>query len=128
MTEEVSSVASNATEQISSEEFLDHVVMVGEEKEGGGESIKRSRSSRIGWDSQRSGPPVEEVTAADCRISRSAKGVAAGTLAAMSTVDNQPDVDLVDDTQVQVDMDPSWSAAAKERYRRNEARLWGLDP
>ncbi len=70
--------------------------------------------------------PVEEVTDADTHVSGSAEGVAAGTLAAMSTVNNQPLASLIDNTQVQVGMDPSWSAAAKESYRRNEARLWGV--
>jgi hypothetical protein len=70
--------------------------------------------------------PVEEVTA-DCRISGSAEGAAAGMLAAMSTLDSQP-VGEVDSTQVQVGVDPSWSAAAKESYLNNERCLWGVEP
>jgi hypothetical protein len=71
--------------------------------------------------------PVQELTAADTRFSRSPEGGAPATLAAMLTVNNQP-VGEVDSTQVQVGMVPSWSEAAKESYRRNEARLWCMDP
>ncbi len=48
--------------------------------------------------------PVEEVPAPDTVVSQ------------------------VDDTQVQVGMDPHWSEVVRESYRRNEARLSGVDP
>jgi hypothetical protein len=67
---------------------------------------------------------VTAVTAADCRIEGFVKGVAAGAVTANSPVHNQPVVVIPD----QVGVDPSWSAAAKERYKRNESRLAGVNP
>jgi hypothetical protein len=64
------------------------------------------------------------VTAADRLIEGFIKGIAVVVVAANSPVNNQPVVDIPD----QVGVDPSWSAAAKESYKRNESRLAGVDP
>jgi hypothetical protein len=57
----------------------------------------------------------EEVVAPDTRISGSAKGAAASTIAAALPANNKRVIGQVDGTQVQVGVDPSWSEAAKER-------------
>jgi hypothetical protein len=64
---------------------------------------------------------LEEVVAPDMGISGSAKGAAA------LPANNQHVIGQVDNTQVQVGMDPCWSEAANERYRKNEMRLSGVD-
>jgi hypothetical protein len=91
------------------------------------EALEESAAAALAGTLEEVVAPVEEVTTADCRISGSAEGAAAGMLAAMSTLDSQP-VGEVDSTQVQVGVDPSWSAAAKESYLNNERCLWGVEP
>jgi hypothetical protein len=76
----------------------------GSKKGGGGEA--QEEATALAGTLKEVVAPVEEVTAADTHISGSAKGVAAGTIAVASTVDNQP-VNKVDSTQVQVGVDPS---------------------
>jgi hypothetical protein len=100
----------------------------GGKKGGGGEVGQEAAAAALDGTPEEGAAPVEEVTAADCRIKGSTEGVAAGMLAAKSPVNNKPLVSLVDNTQVEVGVDPSWSEAAKKSYKRNKARLSGVNP
>jgi hypothetical protein len=71
---------------------------------------------------------LEEVVAPDTGDSRSTKGVAANAIAAALSANNQHVIGQVDGTQVHVGMDPRLGEEAKERYRKNEMRLSGVDP
>jgi hypothetical protein len=69
-----------------------------------------------------------EVVALDPDDGRPTKGAAANAIAAVLPADNQHVIGQADGTQVHVGMDPCLGEEAKERYRKNEILLSGVDP
>ncbi len=71
---------------------------------------------------------LEEVVTSDRGDGRSVKGAAANAIALVLTADKQHVIGQVDETQVHVGVYPHLGEEAKERYRKNEMRLLGMDP